>query len=210
MELHDPSSSWLQARNGRLQDASPFTSGAALFRIGGSVPKFWLRYGFKGRVGLVHGNFLKSAFFTKLHQGRVNRNAGQPGCKPGPSIKILEMDESTQKAVLHCVFRVFTVWHDPASHTEDSFHMTFAKLSERGFFPTFGRCDQLHLTPRSKIANRCSITLRRKKCTRHYGEPPLSNRGCQFVAPLIFFPVHPLAHVRRTALQLHPIRLALS
>src|ERR1700688_151326 len=186
MELHDPSSSWLQARNGRLQDASPFTSGAALFRIGGAVPKFSLRYGFKGRVGLVHGNFLKSAFLRKLHQCRINRNAGQPGCKPGPSIKILEMDESTQKAVLHCVFGVFTVWHDPASHTEDLFHMTFAKLSEGRSFPTFGGCDQLHLAPRSKIANRCGITLRRKKCTHHSDCPPLPTGAVNCWLPQFF------------------------
>src|ERR1700730_9544530 len=167
MELHDPSSSWPQARNGGFKDASPFSSGATLFRIASVVPKFSLRYRFKGRVWLVYGNFLNSAVFTKLHQCRINRNAGQPGCKPGPSIKILEMDESTQKAVLHCVFRVFTVWHDPASHTEDSFHMTFAKLSEGSLPSSLGGCYQLLVAPRSKIANRCGIALRRKKCTHH-------------------------------------------
>jgi len=146
---------------------------------------------------------------TKLHQGRINGNACQPGCKVGPSIKILEMDESIEKALLPCVFRVFTVSYDPASHTGDLFHMTFAKLSEGSSSPTFGGCDQLALAPRSKIANRCGITLRRK-CTHHYGEPPPANRGCQFVAPSIFFPFHPLADVRRTVLQLHPIHLAIS
>src|ERR1700730_203130 len=167
MELHDPSSSWPQPRNGRLQDASPFTKGATLFRIGSVVPKFSLRYGFRRRVWLVYGNFSRSAVFTKLHQGRINRNAGQPGWKPGPSIKILEMDESTQKAVLHCVFRVFTVWHDPASHTEDSFHMTFAKLSEGSLPSSLGGCYQLLVAPRSNTAKRRAIALRRKKGTHH-------------------------------------------
>src|ERR1700730_4650637 len=167
MELHDPSSSRPQTRNGGLQDASPFTSGVTLFRIGSVVPKFSLRYGFNGRVWLVYGNFSRSAVFAKLHQGGINRDARQPSCKLGSSIKILEMDESVQKALLRCVFRVFTVWYDPTSHIGDLFHMPFAKLSEGRSFPTFGGCNQLHLAPRSKIANRCGITLRRKQCTHH-------------------------------------------
>src|SRR5712672_2626096 len=132
------------------------------------------------------------------------------GSSMGTSIKILEMDESTQKTLLRCIFRVFTVSYDPASHPEDLFHMTFAKLSEGSSLPAFGGCDQLLFAQRSKIVSRCGITARRKKCTRHYGGPPLSNRDCQFVAPLIFFPFHPIADVRRTVLQLHPIRLAIS
>jgi len=63
------------------------------------------------------------------------------------------MDESIQKALLRCVFRVFTVSYDPASHTGDLFQMTFAKLFEGSSSPTFGGCDQLLLAPRSKIAN---------------------------------------------------------
>src|ERR1700675_5184516 len=117
--------------------------GATLFRIGSGVPKFSLRYGFRRRVWLVYGNFSRSAVFTKLHQSGINRNAGQPGCKLGSSIKILEMDESIQKALLRCVFRVFTVSYGPASNTGDLFHMTFAKLSEGSSSPTFGGCAQL-------------------------------------------------------------------
>src|SRR5258708_16918712 len=148
--------------------------GAAFFRIGSVAPKFSLRYGFRRRVWLVYGNLWRVGVFAKLHEGGINRNAGQAGCKLGSSIKILEMDESVQKALLRCVFRVFTVSCDPASHTGDFFHMTFAKLSEGGSSPTFGGCDQLLLAPRSKIANCCGIALRRKKCTHHYAEPPLS------------------------------------
>src|SRR5882757_4067981 len=203
------SSTTFRAR-GRRAETAEFTKGATLFRIGSVVPKFSLRYGFKRRVWLVHGNFSHFAVFTKLHQSRINRNAGQPGCKLGSSIKILEMDESVQKALLRCVFRVFTVSCDPASHTGDFFHMTFAKLSEGGSSPTFGGCDQLLLAPRSKIANCCGIALRRKKCTHHYAEPPLSNRSCQLLAPLTFFTFHPLADVLRTVLQLHPTPLAIS
>src|SRR5258705_11395117 len=184
--------------------------GAALFRIGSVAPKFSFRYGFRRRVWVVYGNFSRSAVFAKLHQGGINRNAGQPGCKLGSSIKILEMDESVQKALLRCVFRVFTVSCDPASHTGDFFHMAFAKLSEGGSSPTFGGCDQLLLAPRSKIANCCGIALRRTKCTHHCAEPPLSNRSRQLLAPLIFFPFHPLADILGTVLQLHPLRLAIS
>src|SRR5260370_22464650 len=98
--------------------------GAALFRIGSVAPKFSLRHGFRRRVWLVYRNFSRSAVLTKLHQGGINRNAGQPGCKSGSSIKVLEMDESIQKAFLRSVFRVFPVSRDPASHAGDSFHMT--------------------------------------------------------------------------------------
>src|SRR6201984_624722 len=98
--------------------------GAALFWIGSVAPKFSLRYGFRRRVWLVHGNFSRSAVFTKLHQGGINRNAGQPGRKLGSSIKILKMDESVQKALLRCVFRVFAVSCDLASHTGDLLLMT--------------------------------------------------------------------------------------
>src|SRR6202795_619680 len=156
--------------------------GATLFRIGSVEPKFSLRYGFRRRVWLVYGNFSRSAVFTKLHQCGIHRNAGQPGCKLGSSIKILEMDESIQKALLCCVFRVFTVSYDPASHTGDLFDMTFAKLSEGSSSPTFGGCYQLLLAPRSKIANWCGSALRRKQCTHHHGGRPLSKRSCQLPA----------------------------
>jgi hypothetical protein len=63
------------------------------------------------------------------------------------------MDESIQKALLRCVFSVFSVSCDPASHAGDSFHMTLAKLSKWGSSPTFGGGDQLVVAPRSKIAN---------------------------------------------------------
>src|ERR1700758_2445931 len=127
--------------------------GAALFRIGSVVPKFSLRYGFRRRVWLVYGNFSRSAVFTKLHQGGINRNAGQPGCKFGSSIKILEMDESIQKALLRCVFRVFTISHDPVSHTQNLFHVAFAKLAEMGSLPSLGGCYQLLLAPFPKFVN---------------------------------------------------------
>jgi len=59
-----------------------------------------------------------------------------------------------QKAFLRCVFRVFTISHDPASHIGDSFPMTFAKFSEGGSSPSLGGCYQLLLAPPSEIANR--------------------------------------------------------
>src|SRR5258708_28958580 len=121
--------------------------GAALFRIGSVAPKFSLRYGFRRRVWLVYGNFSRSAVFTKLHQAGINRNAGQPGCKLGSSIKILEMDESIQKALLHCVFRVFALSHDPINDAEDFFGMVLANLSERRSFSIIGGCAQLLLPP---------------------------------------------------------------
>jgi hypothetical protein len=71
------------------------------------------------------------------------------------------MDESIQKALLRCVFRVFTISHDPVSHTQNLFHVALAKLSEGSSSPAFGGCDQLLLAPRSKIAPRCGIALRR-------------------------------------------------
>jgi hypothetical protein len=119
-----------------------------------------LRDGFRRWVWLVYGNFSGFAVFTKLHQGGIDRNAGQPGCKLGSSIKSLEMDESIQKALLRCVFRVFTISNDPARHTGDSFHMTFAQLTEGSSSPTFGGCDQLVLAPRSKIATCWGSALR--------------------------------------------------
>jgi hypothetical protein len=63
------------------------------------------------------------------------------------------MDESLQKRILHCVFRVFAVSHDPMNDAEDFFDMAFAKLSEGGSSSDLGGCYQLLLAPRSKIAN---------------------------------------------------------
>src|SRR6266566_636863 len=140
-------------RNENFSTTPPFTKGATLFRIGGVVLKFSLRHGFMRRVQLVYGNFSRSAVFTELHEGGINRDAGQPGCKLGSSIKILEMDESIQKAVLRCVFRVFAVSHDPMDDTEDFCAMAFAKLPEGGSSSSLSGCDQLLLAPSSKIAN---------------------------------------------------------
>jgi hypothetical protein len=91
--------------------------------------------------------FLLSFIKAALIAMRVS----QPGCKLGSSIKILEMDESIQKALLR---RVFAVSHDPMNDTEDFFDMAFAKLSEGGSSSNLGGCYQLLLAPRSKIANR--------------------------------------------------------
>src|SRR2546429_6944662 len=113
------------------------------------------------RVQLVYGNFSRSAVFTELHEGGINRDAGQPGCKLGSSIKILEMDESIQKAVLRCVFRVFAVSHDPMDDTEDFCAMAFAKLPEGGSSSSLSGCAQLLLAPSSKIANHSGIALHR-------------------------------------------------
>jgi hypothetical protein len=63
------------------------------------------------------------------------------------------MDESIQKALLRCVFRVFAISHDPINDPEDFFGMAFAKLSERGSTSGLGGCYQLLLAPRPKIVN---------------------------------------------------------
>jgi hypothetical protein len=70
------------------------------------------------------------------------------------------MDESIQKALLRCAFRVFTVSYDPASHTGDLFHMTFAKLSEGRSSSSLGGCYQLLLAP-----PRRSLTAKVSLCT---------------------------------------------
>jgi hypothetical protein len=64
------------------------------------------------------------------------------------------MDESIQKTILHCIFRVFAVSHDPMNDTEDFFDVPFAKLFEGAWSSSLGGCYQLLLAPRSKIANR--------------------------------------------------------
>jgi hypothetical protein len=67
------------------------------------------------------------------------------------------MDESIQKAVLRCVFRVFAISQNPMGYAEDSCDMAFAKLSEGGSSSALGGCYQFVLAPRSKIANRHGI-----------------------------------------------------
>jgi hypothetical protein len=114
------------------------------------------------------------------------------------------MDESIQKALLRCVFRVFTISHDPVSHTQNLFHVALAKLSEGSSSPTFGGCDQPLLAPRSKIARRCGIALRRGVRLITSSEP-LSIEAYRFEVPSILFSFHPLAAVRRTVLESHPI-----
>jgi hypothetical protein len=71
------------------------------------------------------------------------------------------MDESIQEALLHGVFRVFTISYDPMNDTEESLEMAFAKLSEGGSSSSLGGRYQLLLAPRSKIANRCGIVMHR-------------------------------------------------
>jgi hypothetical protein len=90
---------------------------------------------------------------TELAQGGINGDACKPGCKLRSFIKVLDVEESTQKTILHCVFRVFAISHDPMDDTEDSLAMPFAKLTEGGSFAGLSGCDQLLLAPRSKIAD---------------------------------------------------------
>jgi len=90
---------------------------------------------------------------TKLRQRRIDGDACEPGGKPRYFIEILDMGEGIQKTILHCVFRVFAISHDPINDTEDFFDMAFAKLSEGGSSSSLGGCYQLLLAPRSKIVN---------------------------------------------------------
>jgi hypothetical protein len=63
------------------------------------------------------------------------------------------MGEGIQKTILHCVFRVFAISHDPINDPEDFFGMAFAKHSEGGSTSGLGGCYQLLLAPHSKIVN---------------------------------------------------------
>jgi hypothetical protein len=63
---------------------------------------------------------------------------------------------------LHCIFRVFTISHDPMSDSEDFLDMAITKLSEGGSSPILGGCYQLLLAPLPKIANCCGIALGRE------------------------------------------------
>jgi hypothetical protein len=63
------------------------------------------------------------------------------------------MDESTQKAILHRIFRVFMISRDPTGDTEDFLYMAFAKFAEGGSLPRLGGCYQLLLAPLPKIAD---------------------------------------------------------
>jgi hypothetical protein len=59
------------------------------------------------------------------------------------------MGEGIQKTILHCVFRVFAISHDPMNDTEDFFDMSFAKLSEGGL--AFQSWRLLSTAPRSTL-----------------------------------------------------------
>jgi hypothetical protein len=214
VQLYDLSNAWPQLRNSCIHELSPFTTVASLFRIGSVVLNFTLRFEFRARVRFIHGNFPHPMLLTKFHQGRIDGDARQPGRKSRSSVKILDMDKSAQKAILHCIFRVFTISRDPMGDTEDFLYVSFAKLTEGGCPTTFGGGYQLLLAPHPKIVNRWGIALRSNrrwgKCEHLGNEPPHSSRILQFGASSIFFSFHPLADVPRTVLKLHTRFFAIS
>jgi hypothetical protein len=63
------------------------------------------------------------------------------------------MHESIQKAVLHCIFRVFAISHDPMSDPEGFLGMAITKLPEGGSSPSLGGRYQLLLAPFPNIAS---------------------------------------------------------
>jgi hypothetical protein len=77
------------------------------------------------------------------------------------------MDEGVQEAVLHRVFRIFTISGDSMGDTEKLFDMALAKLSIGSGLPVLGRCDQLLVGPRSKVAYRRGIARHRERFTHH-------------------------------------------
>src|SRR6202041_2295835 len=91
-------------------------------------------------------------------QRRIDGDACQPGGKSRSFIEILDMGEGIQKTILHCIFRVFPISHDPMNDTEDFFDMAFAKLSERGSSSSLGGSYQLLLAPRSSLHAQRSLT----------------------------------------------------
>ena len=178
-ELHNVASFAATTPNGWTSGSVSVHEGSNSLPIGSVVPKFSLRYGFRRRVWLVHGELLAlRGSYEVSHQGGINPNAGQPACKLG---------ESRRRLVSYDVRKALSEGSSPSS---------------------LGGCDQLLLAPRSKIANCCGIALRQKKSTHHYGEPPSRKsgpvRGSQHLFPF------PSTRGRRTVLQLHPNRLAIS
>jgi hypothetical protein len=77
------------------------------------------------------------------------------------------MNKCTQQGILHCIFRVFAISHDPMCHAEDLFHMALTKLSERGSLATLGGSNQVFLAPLVEVASRAGIVLCGSKCIHH-------------------------------------------
>jgi hypothetical protein len=92
-----------------MNDMKVLGKSVSLFRIWGQRPEFPSARRVQA-TGLVRRWELPGpTLLTKLHQGCINGGACQPGCKTRSFIETLKMDESTQKTIVHCIFRVFTV-----------------------------------------------------------------------------------------------------
>jgi len=138
MKLHDPSNSRPQSVNGCAHNFFPLPHVVSLFRIGSTVWSFVLRPELSRRVGLVHRNFSYSALLAKLPECRIDRNARQPSCKLRSSVEVLEMDESRQESILHCVFCVFAISRNSVGNAEEFSRMACAKFSERSLVSSPG------------------------------------------------------------------------
>jgi len=112
------------------QNCRALLLGVPFFRIQRPVYKMDALLPLIELVGNLQGCFPRIAISSDLHQGGIDGNPRQPGCKLRPPVKVLQMNQTIQKTFLKSVFRVFAVSGNPKGDVENSFFMAFAEFSE--------------------------------------------------------------------------------
>jgi len=186
---------WLTPRSVSVHE------GATLFRIGSVAPKFSLRYGsddgFDSSMGIS-----RARGFAKLHQGGINRNAGQPSCKLGSSIKSLRWTKAFRK-------------HSCSASSASSRFLTIRRVTQETFFIWRSQSSPKGaLRPLLAAAINCSSLHARRSLKAEASlcsgnnvlitTIDLSRTGAVKCWLLIFSPFPSTRDVLRTVLQLHP------
>ena len=124
------------------QNCRALLLGVTFFRIQRPVYKMDTLLPVFKLVGNFEGCFPRVAISSDLHQGCIDGNPRQPGCKLRPTVEVLQMNQTIQKTLLKGVFRVFAVSGNPKSDVENSFFMAFAEFSEGSGIPSPGSGQQ--------------------------------------------------------------------
>jgi hypothetical protein len=70
-------------------------------------------------VHKLHGDFLRAAISAQFHEGGIDGDACEPGGELRPAVKIVEMQQTAQEAVLEGVFGVLAIPGDAQCGVED-------------------------------------------------------------------------------------------
>jgi len=130
IEFDDPPKAWSQLCDRGSQRCFLLLFFANLFWIWRETSEFTFEARVERFGGVLQRNLAGYAMLPRSHQCGINRDPGEPCRKLCPSVKGIQVDVGTKKALLDHIFSILTMSNDPVSNPKHPFGVTSVKLVE--------------------------------------------------------------------------------